>query len=547
MSDFSIGTPWSGLTPPRLPKPATMEADINAGTLRDGIQHRIGVDVTASAFDAPDDGVADATAEVQAAIDYAEANNYGTVWFPYKTGGDYLCGALRVKKGIQLIAEGPGSVWADATEHNTERLVKISAAETGTDIITFEAAGDDESISGAGMYGFLLRSPGENPQSFIKLVNGTQCHFRDLQFGNHSAVTGSDIIWIANKNAATNPGCSWNVFERLYMTMSTGGVGGVGAGIRFDGQVNTGGGTPKGPFKNFVRDVFCSFGTSGETYNFIELDGAVDNNFFSNIHTSRATGHLGYTVYARNGTSSSAPPRFNRFDGLHGHVYEESEARGNVYYFYSAETSSYTRASGATGRYFVTDNGHADTFETRKYTMSGKGHIPCKEMTPTSTATKAVHGSGYVNDVINMPVSADTGGEFQLMGQEDWADGNIVAIGITYGVNVADTGLVWRCTTNLKSSAFGETLGSGFTSNTNDLTLPTVATNAAYYVEIDITDVVYTRGDVFTGSINREGTHANDTATGAIQIMSIDLIFESAGPNSSSAGTPWQIPARYLT
>lgn len=67
MGDFSIGTPWSGLTPPRLPTPATMETDINAGTINTAAKQDIRQSRTFEDYGAVGDGVAnDTTAVVNA-------------------------------------------------------------------------------------------------------------------------------------------------------------------------------------------------------------------------------------------------------------------------------------------------------------------------------------------------------------------------------------------------------------------------------------------------------------------------------------------------
>lgn len=48
MGDINIGTPWSGLTPPRLPNPAQMEADINGAALSAAAEARIALGVVST-------------------------------------------------------------------------------------------------------------------------------------------------------------------------------------------------------------------------------------------------------------------------------------------------------------------------------------------------------------------------------------------------------------------------------------------------------------------------------------------------------------------
>lgn len=104
------GTPWTSLSPPRLPTLATLEANINESTLSTAIKTEVtrGIfNVKAEAYGATGDGSTDDSSAIQAAIDAAEVSG-GLVYLPQ---GTYLCSTRLVIDSslVHLCGDGVGT------------------------------------------------------------------------------------------------------------------------------------------------------------------------------------------------------------------------------------------------------------------------------------------------------------------------------------------------------------------------------------------------------------------------------------------------------
>jgi hypothetical protein len=278
-------------------------------------------------FGAAGNGVADDTAEIQAAIDEAEANGGGVVYFPV---GQYHISATLVinSNGVRLVGEGAAGNFDGDPDHGSE-LVWDGGAAAMVQYSAVSGAGNYP-LAHVGMMGITLNAAGVATKG-LDLVSVREGLFHDI-FIRNPVTVAIDLNVVATLLVSRDS--QQNLFDRIWIRAAEGG-GENAIGIRLDGDA-----TANASMNSFRQVQIQHNGGIG-----IQLLQCDSNEFYS-VHLSRPSG-AGIGVKL-NGGASQRHARHNTFFGLQpgqGGVTATgtglaSPSTSNVIYGYSLGNSS---------------------------------------------------------------------------------------------------------------------------------------------------------------------------------------------------------------
>jgi hypothetical protein len=407
-------------------------------------------------FGAIGDGSANDTGSVQAAIDAAEADGGGIVFFP---AGTYLCNELTIQGAVRLIGVSRGGVVVSTGDSDSASVIEarqtdgsVSPHDRGA-ILTFASSIATKSLTGCGIENMTLRAPASNPTYAIVLHGVSYSHFENIHIDNFGGTSLGGILLepkraltLAEGGGGTQHGCFWNTFSGLQIDMAGSAAHGIILEGETEGQACT---------QNHFTRTTIVFGSGGGTADAVRFNGNTDNNLFDDLHTVRSPTNTGYGINFINGTTPNpndasanygviAHPRLNTITKFNGHVNVGSECRGNYIEYNTSEGSSFATAPGAVTHYSVVDNAHRDKFETHVYPMSDELWIPATAFgSGTSAATEdGVHAAYIGCKVFEAPDLTRTTGTC-VPGVYSWSDGKILSMRILWGAETAPATLTF--------------------------------------------------------------------------------------------------------
>lgn len=181
-------------------------------------------------------------------------------------------------------------------------------------------------------------------------------------------------------------------------------------------------------------------------------------------------------------------------------------------------------------------------FETWLATMDiapGRLWIGADQMSPDDAATAAVDTEAVgLGTTISLAAADDA--VATVPGPVRWGTGNITEAYVWWGVTAGTEGHTWDAHLEIATVATGEVPADKNTADDTNIAL--VATPAGKVVRsaVTLTGVDYTEGDLIQVLLTHvEGTTGTaHSATGAVHILGLELVFDGEGPTGSTWDSP---------
>lgn len=468
-------------------------------------------------YGAKGDGTTSDHLAIQAAIDAAESDGGGMVYFPR---GTYLIGAkLQVQDAIMLVGEGRGDKTTNANATNS-RVVTIrwDSGVTGDIMLEFISNTTLENIYDCGTQN--IHYDGANTATYGVVASSVyQSTFDLATFGMVTAGLKLDD--------GNNALCAFN---RVWLHFTYGAVAGVEAA---DGLVLTGEVNNKGCTQNQIYSV-NGLHKNGDIVNIV---GNADNNIFYRAFGSRASGGSGYTMAFRNGASNHA--RDNVVMYMVGHVLAESSTAGNNILHIVSELSSVTINSGGKLHYLASDfSGSSRLFTTKRYLMREDLYLDAASWIKGGSGSAAESELASLHACWNL-VNGATSVITTSITPANWDIGDVTALNLRFAMDSNNTSddVVIRVRMQSRTDSDGVTTSESDDSFTITV-LDTLSVLGVYTVTLG-TKLPFAKDDTVFIRLERLGADGSDTAAGIVKFVGADIHFEADGP---VGGGPWAIP-----
>jgi len=271
--------------------------------------------------------------------------------------------------------------------------------------------------------------------------------------------------------------------------------------------------------------------------------GGCDNNIVYSHAGFIQPGGTGGAVRFANGLSVNARNNVIVYNAG-GIIKAENMTYGNRVMGSTSESGSVVIDTGGQLHYEANDYVNADLFKTHSYVMSDKQWISVSSMNPDGVI--AVVGEHAVLwDAIYFPDSASGHCKINIPNKHNWNDGNIIGIDIIFATSTANTSANMRMFVQMSSLAVGNVTATpntsqGFLSPVTDA-INTINQNSFVFS----TPQLFLRDDIILLRLERQPLDGTDTAIGNIELLGVNIVYESDGPNSPGSG-PYDIPPPYI-
>lgn len=298
----------------------------------------------------------------------------------------------------------------------------------------------------------------------------------------------------------------------------------------------------KGAAAGVVQSSIKNLSTNTADGDGLRLGGS-DNNTIFDHHGFIQPGGTGYSVIFTNGITTAA--RNNTIYYLAGgNVKAENATYGNRIHSMTSEAGSISIDSGGQLHYEVFDYVNSDMHKTHSYRMDDKEWTSVSGMQPDGlVALSGLHASLW--SAIIYPDSSDGWAVNNIPMHYDWNDGNIIGIDLVFSTSTANISGNVRIRASFM--AVGITGATATPDSDQTFTVPVndIVNRLNKISLVFATPVVFKRGDAMMTKIQRTGTDPLDTATGNFELLGINLVYQSDGPNSGGSG-PFDIPPPYI-
>jgi hypothetical protein len=203
----------------------------------------------------------------------------------------------------------------------------------------------------------------------------------------------------------------------------------------------------------------------------------------------------------------------------------------------TSEGTKVTVDPGAQLHYEVFDYVNSALYKTHNFKMSDERSISATELRADGvTAVDAIHATHW--GVIEFPDSATGSCWGGIPSPYDWADGNITGIDLTFAMDAANTSDDVRFRITMIASAVGGATGTpaideSFTVTVNDLANRVNKETLTFAAPLAVAF-----NDVIMFRVQRVGGDGADTAAGNLDLMGVNILYESDGPTAGSFDVP---------
>ena len=218
-----------------------------------------------------------------------------------------------------------------------------------------------------------------------------------------------------------------------------------------------------------------------------------------------------------------------------GPVAAGASSWGNRIVDSSSESGSITIASGGHLHYETRDYVSGELYKTHSYKISDEFPISSSQMFPDGTnAVHAIHALRWASIAFADSVTGIA--TVNIPAPYSWGTGDITEIELIYSSDTANTTDNFGVTLKVSADGEGDTTSTAdadqaFTAPVNDL-----ANRVNKYTAVLSSPVAYTRGDILTLRLERDG--ASDSAAGDMELLGIRVRFEGDGPTAGSFDIP---------
>jgi len=460
-------------------------------------------------FGAVGDGVTDDSAEIQAAIDAAEADGGGTVYFP---AGVYLIGTkLTVTQPVRLLGAGYGER-ATAEDGSAVRTTTLKwDAGAGSNDMIFFGAGSTNLLIGAAVTGIMFDGSGVATRA-IYATSVAMCDFDVVARSMISAVLEIDG---GNSDPSTD--------NRIWVEYATTTTPSSTSVLVLDGEQGAA-----------VRDntIFRVSGVHDDG-DMIRLDGNCSRNVIHQVSAVRLGGGTGFAVNFKNNTRGDA--NRNVVLACDGHVNAESRTYGNRIVHIDSSASSVTLAAGAQLHYDAQENNSVGRrWNTKSYKMRDEIFAAGSYQGGAASfikMTSLVYGLG-LDDTSAEEVGAN-------LFPSDWADGDITEVKVWYAMAGANTTKQVRLQLLLTLVTDGEAVATADKDVSESVSVPDAAVTTDVFSFALGGSIPYTKDSMIGLIVARDPAHGDDDAVGDIVIMGMSVVYEADGPVAGA----WNQPA----
>lgn len=581
MTEVAKITPASGVT-----EVAAIQEDDDVIIRRAGVTKAVPAIVfpgfvTPAQFGATNDGATDSGTELQAWIDYLEANpdRIGLLDGIYATATD-----LTIQKPLTILGVNMGSDTSSASqpEDPTSAIVALSGV---TDLITVKSATANNIIWGlrfehiylkganiaerllvlASAYKGEINAAGERAtvcgldidDSNGALTNGVSVPNWFYQQGSNSAARKSHGLRIQGTGGPTGTqtklghiNCQQNFFRIDQVTDSGG-----NALFRTTETHNLQVGDPVLMY-NFADESYNSawktvatapsgttFTVTGVAYSATSIgEVSASAGLYIDAVDSCITEHFqGTTLYlgadaAVDGDTSS---RKNTFLHVAANVIADDGSINKIVML-NSEPSSVTCLGSASLRYEAVDRTSGKFYDTERYYMSGIHRLNPNDATLTGCSIAKIGGIGAPG--INYDAAAAEQAIWSIIPPREWGDGTITAVRFFYSSS-AGAGTYAYINIGIDTPAAGTGLGSFDTTSSGNL-VEGVATNNIVGEATITLSAAFTEGDMIVFEIERDGTQGTDDLASGMTIFAVEIQFEGTGPDDST--DIYMVPSRSI-
>lgn len=557
-------TPWTSVSPNQTA--STMSAwedqfedsllitNIAASDFATGIYPTFNV----FSYGAVGDGTSGAdTTAFQAAIDAAEAAGGGVVEVPVPPSYYSINSTITITEGVMIRGVAPQAETTSNANGTDSGFPAIKwdgsgwDGSTAADVATttmfwFKSGSASNYLFGGGMKDLVLYGDTNGASVAVRASSTVNQDFDRLRIRK----MGLAGVLLDSANGVLQQGARVRI--QYTWGSSTSANEAASDGVRIGGGDYPGGSHDALTAQNDID-------ASGLVYNgtLVALYGT-DNNRIWRAHAS---------VQAKTGLTGSSGFSIGFYDDPSGSPAATKSARNNVVYYavapYRAESLTYgnrilhINSEGATSalnfaRDNVVESGaqlhiesvdyvHADVFTTLKYPMTGEWAIPAQDFkaivaSPSESLTASLVPSWAFDDG---GVAANESVGVFVPSKYDWSNGTITKIRVYFNAPSAQSAFAWHMRLAVGAYARGASVATPAYDAETTVSLSGMATdNDTEVVEVT-TSVDYSRGDMIYILVGRAGDDAADTATGDVNFLGVDVIFESDGPdNQTSTWTP---------
>jgi hypothetical protein len=454
------------------------------------------------------DGTTDDTPAIQGCIDYLETLSGGVLIFP--KGIYKITSELTVNKPILIIGAGKGS---DTSNTNGSSVgvttFKWGSTSAGT-MLHFISATANNYLFGGGVQNILFDGNGYATTG----IRGSSIGYMKFHNIEGRNFTTQFILLDAGNGVLTQ----FNEFEDIHFVYGASAATENAHGLVLSDD-NAGLVT-----QNHIISITGLVKNGDLVY-----VGWSDNNVFEKVHAfAIGTGH---TIRFANGGAMGA--QNNVINYLVGKVHAESQTYGNRILHWSSEGANLTVDSGAQIHYELEDCVTSELYTTHKYVMSDQKDIPVGALQIVEgSATNGI--SALLWPCIDLADGASSRVGCVIPPVYNWDKGTLKTVRIQYTCDVAN--LSKQFYIRVRCGVYADSSGVATPQYDQFLSINTV--NAQYvnkYFDIPV-NISYNRDNAIFINIERLGADANDTASGAMKILGLSLIYQSVGADSPGGG-----------
>jgi hypothetical protein len=480
--------------------------------------YNVGFPTLPSWFGAVGDGIVDDYLAIKAHVEYCEDN--GKVGF-YPAGTYYSSGWIPITKPIIIEGAGRGDESSGATSISGTTTFKAGSAVGMFSVISDTAS--------TWLYGVVFRDFAIDCSNIGALGIHLKTVSNSIIENILIARCTSAGIKLNNSNGAQ---CFFNKINNFQYNAGANVAADASHGILIVDDQNVGSGA--------VQTIMDNIKTNTKDGDGIRLGGCDNNTIYKQQGVIQAGG-TGKAIRFANGNYTDA--RNNLVFYCNGDIHAESNTRGNRLIHLNSENTQVTIDAGGQLHYEVLDRVNSDLHKTHSYRMSDKVPVSATSINPDGV--NAVYGKSAAKwGCIEYADGVTSEAYFNLPPYYFWQNGNITGLELVFSSDTANTSDAFYV--NIRASSFQS--GSISASEVDESFAISVDDSANRFNKSTLTfttplDYVFDDGLFLV--IRRLGGDVSDTATGVLEVLSMNILFESDGPDSSGSG-PYAIPPPYI-
>ncbi len=419
---------------------------------------------------------------------------------------------VRISKPVIINGAGDGADLSSANRTTGVTLVSCTAV-AGAFFLKSETLGNF-------LYGVQIKNMAidGNNTGLIGIAGATisQCEFDNLHISRFT--TDHLLIDDTNQNIS--------VYNHIGRVVTNNGANAACADANGVRLRSTG-------YDGVVQTVIENLSTTITNGSGLKIGGADNNIILKHFNFRQATG-TGYALYFYADTFLASRNNTVVFLGG-GQVRAANNSYGNRIMHTTSESTEVTIDNGGQLHYVTHDYVSADLHSTHVFKMSDRLYMSANELREDGVvALKGLHASMWA--AVLFPNSVTGSAYFNLPQNYDWHDGEVTGIELVFSTDTANTSANARMRVRGSSLATGEatatpSLDQSFTVSVND-----TANRINKATLTFSTALTYTKNDTVLFRLDRPGGDALDTMIGDFELLGLNIIYQSTGPNFSGGG-----------